>query len=83
MPSVAFNRLRFLIVDDNPHIRRILRALLYGFGTREVHEADDGAAGKTLHDRVAHIVARPRKFIRTETYFGPEPRSELEPLGHA
>ncbi|HEX2215598.1 MAG TPA: response regulator [Xanthobacteraceae bacterium] len=40
-----FNRLRFLVVDDNAHMRRILRTLLHGFGTREVYEAEDGAAG--------------------------------------
>lgn len=44
-PSVEFNRLRFLVIDDNPHMRRILRALLHGFGAREVHEAEDGASG--------------------------------------
>lgn len=37
--------LRFLIVDDNAHMRRIVRTLLHGFGVREVYEAEDGAAG--------------------------------------
>ena len=151
--DVDFNRLRFLIVDDNPHMRRILRTLLHGFGAREVHEAEDGAAGleaysnhapdvvildwlmpifdgveltqmirqpevtanpfvpiilltahtgktrvlaardagvtevlakpisaKSLYDRIIASVSSPRKFIRTETYFGPEPRRELAPL---
>ena len=151
--DVDFNRLRFLIVDDNPHMRRILRTLLHSFGAREVHEAEDGAAGleaysnhgpdvvildwimpifdgleltqmirqpdvmtnpfvpiilltahtgkrrvlaardagvtevlakpisaKSLHDRIVATMARPRKFIRTETYFGPEQRRELKPL---
>jgi CheY-like chemotaxis protein len=45
MVRIDFNRLRFLVVDDNAHMRRILRTLLYGFGTREVYEAEDGAAG--------------------------------------
>ncbi|HWM49293.1 MAG TPA: response regulator [Xanthobacteraceae bacterium] len=153
MQSVDFNRLRFLIVDDNPHMRRILRTLLHSFGAREVHEADDGASGleaysnhapdvmildwvmpifdgleltqmirqpdlttnpfvpiimltahtgkrcilaardagvtevlakpisaRSLHERIVSVVAKPRKFIRTETYFGPEPRRELKPL---
>jgi CheY-like chemotaxis protein len=44
-PRIEFNRLRFLVIDDNPHMRRILRALLHGFGAREVHEAEDGASG--------------------------------------
>ena len=45
MVRIDFNRLRFLIVDDNAHMRRILRTLLNGFGTREVYEAEDGPSG--------------------------------------
>lgn len=45
MFSVECSRLRFLIVDDNNHMRRIIRALLHGFGVREAYEAEDGAAG--------------------------------------
>jgi two-component system chemotaxis response regulator CheY len=45
MIRIDFNRLRFLVIDDNAHMRRILRTLLHGFGTREVYEAEDGAAG--------------------------------------
>ena len=37
-----FHSLRFLFVDDNAHMRRIVRTLLYGFGCREVFEAQDG-----------------------------------------
>jgi two-component system, chemotaxis family, chemotaxis protein CheY len=45
MIRIDFSALRFLVVEDNPHMRRILRALLLGFGSREVYEAVDGAAG--------------------------------------
>jgi two-component system, chemotaxis family, chemotaxis protein CheY len=45
MVHLDFSRLRFLIIEDNTHMRRILRTLLYGFGSREVYEAEDGAAG--------------------------------------
>jgi CheY-like chemotaxis protein len=45
MYRVECSRLRFLIVDDNNHMRRIVRALLHGFGVREAYEAEDGAAG--------------------------------------
>src|SRR6202163_2898184 len=45
MIRIDFNRLRFLIIEDNAHMRRIMRTLLYGFGSREVYEAEDGAAG--------------------------------------
>ena len=147
MIRIDFNKLRFLIIDDNAHMRRILRTLLHGFGAREVHEAEDGAAGleafthympdivltdwempifsglelaqmirqpgtntnpyapiimltahsekkrvieardagitefmakpisaKALYQRILNIVARPRPFVRTKTYFGPDRR---------
>ena len=45
MIRIDFNRLRFLVIDDNAHMRRILRTLLHGFGAREVYEAEDGASG--------------------------------------
>jgi two-component system, chemotaxis family, chemotaxis protein CheY len=144
---VDFTRIRFLIVDDNTHMRRILRAFLHGFGAREVLEAEDGAIGietaishqpdvvlldwempildgievtrmirqpnsganphlpiimvsghtekrritqardagvteflakpissKALYDRVFAVVAHPRAFVRTTSYFGPDRR---------
>jgi CheY-like chemotaxis protein len=45
MLRIDFNSLRFLVIDDNAHMRRILRTLLHGFGAREVYEAEDGASG--------------------------------------
>jgi CheY-like chemotaxis protein len=45
MVRIDFHRLRFLVVDDNAHMRRIIRTLLHGFGAREVFEAEDGASG--------------------------------------
>jgi CheY-like chemotaxis protein len=43
--KVDFSRLRFLVVDDNNYMRKIIRALLHGFGVRDVFEAEDGASG--------------------------------------
>lgn len=147
MLRIDFSRLRFLIVDDNAHMRRILRTLLHGFGAREVYEADNGAAGleafthytpdivlidwampifdglelaqmirqigvtanpftpiimltghsekkrviqgrdagvtefmakpisaKALYQRILNIVVKPRPFIKTKTFFGPDRR---------
>jgi len=34
MFRIDFNKLRFLVCDDNPHMRRILRTLLHSFGAR-------------------------------------------------
>jgi two-component system, chemotaxis family, chemotaxis protein CheY len=45
MLRIDFNKLRFLVVDDNAHMRRTLRTLLHGFGARDVYEAEDGASG--------------------------------------
>jgi CheY-like chemotaxis protein len=150
MIRIDFNRLRFLVIDDNAHMRRILRTLLHGFGARDVYEAEDGATGleafthyvpdiiicdwampifdgleltqmirqpgananpyiaiimmtghsekkrvtaardagvteflakpisaKALHQRILSIVANPRPFIRTKTYFGPDRRRNV------
>lgn len=147
MVRIDFNRRRFLVIDDNAHMRRILRTLLHGFGAREVHEAEDGAAGleafthhmpdivitdwampifdgleltqmirqpgananpyvaiimltghsekkrvvsardagvteflakpisaEGLYQRIINVVANPRSFIKTKTYFGPDRR---------
>jgi CheY-like chemotaxis protein len=152
MVRIEFNRLRFLIVDDNAHMRRIVRTLLHGFGTREVYEAEDGAGGleafthyspdiviadwampifdglelaqmirqpdgatnpyvpiimltghsekkrvvaardagiteflakpisaKGLYQRILNVVANPRAFIRTKSYFGPDRRRNVNP----
>jgi len=145
MYRVECSRLRFLIVDDNNHMRRIIRALLHGFGAREAYEAEDGASGleafssyspdivitdwampifdgieltrmirqpdtspnpyvpiimvtghaekkrvleardagiteflvkpisaKALYQRIVSVVAMPRPFVKTATYFGPD-----------
>jgi CheY-like chemotaxis protein len=152
MVRIDFNRLRFLVVDDNPFMRRIIRTLLHGLGTRDVFEADDGATGldafthngpdvvlldwampvfngleltkmiretdgpanpyvpiimitghgerdrvmlardagineflakpisaKALYQRIASVVAHPRPFIKTQTYFGPDRRRNTNP----
>src|SRR3954470_1676176 len=152
MVRIDFNKLRFLVIDDNAHMRRILRTLLHGFGARDVYEAEDGAAGggafthympdivitdwampifdgleltqmirqpgansnpyvpiimltghsekkrvklarddgvtefmakpisaKSLYQRVLNVVANPRPFIRTRTYFGPDRRRNANP----
>jgi len=152
MYRIDFNKLRFLICDDNPHMRRILRTLLHSFGAREAYEAEDGAtalemyshyvpdivitdwampifdgleltqmirqpsannnpyvpiimltghsekkrviaareagvteflakpiSAKGLYQRVLNVVANPRPFIRTRSYFGPDRRRNANP----
>ncbi|WP_319533574.1 response regulator [uncultured Cohaesibacter sp.] len=48
MINVDLSQLRFLVVEDNAHMRRVLRTLINGFGAREVSEAEDGATGLEL-----------------------------------
>jgi two-component system chemotaxis response regulator CheY len=152
MLRIDFNRLRFLVIDDNAHMRRILRTLLHGFGAREVYEAEDGASGleafthfmpdiviadwvmpifdglelaqmirqpgananpyvpiimltghsdkkrvmiardagiteflckpisaKSLYERILNVIAKPRPFVKTKTYFGPDRRRNVNP----
>jgi CheY-like chemotaxis protein len=152
MIRIDFNKLRFLVIDDNAHMRRILRTLLHGFGARDVYEAEDGAAGleafthyqpdivltdwampifdgleltqmirqpgananpyvpiimltghsekkrvvsardagvtefmakpisaKSLYQRILNVVANPRPFVKTKTYFGPDRRRNVNP----
>lgn len=45
MTKIPFEQLSFAIIDDNAHIRRLLRAILHSFGSREIVEAEDGASG--------------------------------------
>ena len=45
MAKIVFENLRFVVVDDNAHMRRIVRTLLRAFGSREIYEAEDGACG--------------------------------------
>ncbi len=57
MVQSDFSLLRFLIIDDNAHMRRMLRTLLHGFGVRLMYEAEDGAAGlESFLHHMPHII---------------------------
>ena len=45
MIKIPFEHMSFAVIDDNAHIRRLLRSILHSFGCRDVYEAEDGAAG--------------------------------------
>jgi len=145
--SFSLERLHFLVVDDNKHMRALVKSILYALGCKDVLEAGDGAdafrelrhyaadiiiadwnmqpldgidfvrlvrtgkdspnpyvpiimltghtelhrvqeardagvheflakpiSAKALYSRIRSIVERPRSFIRTRTYFGPDRR---------
>lgn len=48
MDRDAFERLRFVIADDNVHMRQILRAILHSLGGRDIYDAEDGAKALEL-----------------------------------
>lgn len=48
MIKIDFAKLRLLVIEDNPNMRRLVRTLVNGLGCREVMEAEDGAAGLEL-----------------------------------
>lgn len=50
MASIKFEKLSFAIIEDNAHVRRLLRTILYSFGCRECYEAEDGASGLEVLD---------------------------------
>ena len=43
-----FASISFLIVDDQPFTRRLVRTMLHGFGSREVYESASGAEALEL-----------------------------------
>jgi two-component system, chemotaxis family, chemotaxis protein CheY len=45
MDKAHYGRLCALVVDDNRHMRSLLRSLLYALGVRNIHEACDGKEG--------------------------------------
>jgi CheY-like chemotaxis protein len=53
----AFENLKALIVEDNQHMRVLLRSLLNSIGIRDVCEAGDGGGAiHLLHDRKCDLV---------------------------
>jgi CheY-like chemotaxis protein len=44
-PRNGLHNLTALIVDDNIHMRRLLRTLVTAYGLKDVHEAPDGESG--------------------------------------
>ena len=146
-----FQKISVLIVDDNPHMRKLVTALLHALGFKQVREAIDGAdafkemklsppdivicdwvmspldgidfvrlirtapdspnpyvpiimltghsekhrvteardagvneflikpiSAKSLYSRIYTIIEKPRPFIKTKTYFGPDRRRKKD-----
>lgn len=57
MSGYTLDRLNFLVVDDNKHMRALVKTILFAFGSKNVHEAVDGAdAFKVLRHVPADII---------------------------
>jgi CheY-like chemotaxis protein len=57
MPGAKFDFLKALVVEDNPHMRALLRSLLHALGIRQVFEAADGSEALTsLHEHSPDFV---------------------------
>ena len=55
--TLRYEQLKFLLVDDNAHMRALLTELLKALGCREIHEAADGADGlQALRSHAIDIV---------------------------
>jgi len=63
MPS--YDHLRALVVEDNPHMRSLLRSLLHAFGIKQVAEAEDG------HTAYAELCERMPDFVLTDLSMSP------------
>lgn len=48
MPTTAFETMKVLLVDDNIHMRALLRRLLGLLGIRDIDEATNGQAGMVM-----------------------------------
>ena len=51
--SLDYSTISFLIVDDQPFTRRIVRSVLAGFGSREIYESANGEEALELARNVA------------------------------
>jgi two-component system chemotaxis response regulator CheY len=48
MNGYRFDRLKLLVVDDNPHMRKLVVTILQAFGSKQIYEAGDAQQGWTM-----------------------------------
>lgn len=57
MPDTSFGDLDFLIADASAHMRKLVRAMVTGFGANRVYEVGDGAAAlEVVEGQMPHIL---------------------------
>jgi two-component system chemotaxis response regulator CheY len=65
MSANSYENLKALIVEDNAHMRALLRSLLQALGIRSIHESNDGASG------FAELCARNPDIVLTDLSMAP------------
>ena len=65
MPAPLFEHLKVLVVEDNLHMRALLRGILGSIGVRDIEEASNGQAG------LAHLRERKYDLILTDLAMQP------------
>jgi two-component system chemotaxis response regulator CheY len=65
MTAPSYDHLRALVVEDNAHMRILLRSLLHAFGIRQVYECDEG------DDAFSELCARKPDFVLTDLSMTP------------
>ena len=65
MSAGSYDNLKALIVEDNAHMRVLLRSLLQALGIRSIHESSDGASG------FAELCARNPDIVLTDLSMAP------------
>jgi len=68
-----------ILLTAHTERRRMVEAK--GFGVNEILRKP--VSPKAIYQRVTSIIVDPRAFVRTPTYFGPEPRDEIRPIAAA
>lgn len=57
MPNPNLGHLKALVVEDNPHMRTLLRSILMALGLQQVYESSDGASALVeLRERKPDVV---------------------------
>src|ERR1700761_6527767 len=65
MPGNSYDNLKALVVEDNAHMRVLLRSLLQALGIRSIHESSDGQSG------FAELCARNPDIVLTDLSMAP------------
>ena len=65
MSTGSYDSLKALIVEDNGHMRALLRSLLQALGIKNIHESEDGSSG------FAELCARNPDLVLTDLSMAP------------